>query len=291
MNDPLLGFEPERRTLPLEQLLPVRDLSDKDRKKITRYKAIMASIREVGVIEPLMVYPQKGRKGVFLIMDGHLRYYALLELRITEVECLVSTDDESFTYNARVNRIAVVQEHAMIAKAVKNGVPIERIAAALNLEVRAIRRRLNLLRGIHKDAADVLKDKPVSVAVFTILRHVSDERQVQMARMMVKVNDFTRGYADALLMGTPKEQIIKPQKTRARALSPEVLVQMQSEMETLERDFKAIEKTYSQNTYTLTVIRVYIKRLLGNDKVNRYLETNYADIHPELKRIAESGEL
>jgi hypothetical protein len=29
----------------------------------------------------------------------------------TEVVCLVSTDDEAYTYNKRVNRIAIVREH------------------------------------------------------------------------------------------------------------------------------------------------------------------------------------
>ena len=29
----------------------------------------------------------------------------------TEVTCLISTDDEAFTYNKRVNRLAIIQEH------------------------------------------------------------------------------------------------------------------------------------------------------------------------------------
>ena len=45
-------------------------------------------------------------------MDGHLRYYALKELGITEVDCIVSHEDESFTYNARINRVFPIQEHA-----------------------------------------------------------------------------------------------------------------------------------------------------------------------------------
>ena len=51
--------------------------------------------------------------------------------------CLVSTDDEAFTYNKRVNRIAIIQEHRMILKAIERGVPEERIAKALNIDVKA----------------------------------------------------------------------------------------------------------------------------------------------------------
>jgi hypothetical protein len=40
---------------------------------------------------------------------------------------LISTDDEAFTYNNRVNSIAIIQEHKMILKAIENGVSEERI--------------------------------------------------------------------------------------------------------------------------------------------------------------------
>jgi hypothetical protein len=60
-----------------------------------------------------------------------MRYHALKELGQTEADCLISTEDESYTYNARVNRLNPIQEHKMITRAVKNGVRPERIAAAL----------------------------------------------------------------------------------------------------------------------------------------------------------------
>jgi ParB-like chromosome segregation protein Spo0J len=72
MSNPLFGFKFERLRLPLSKLLPVRHLSEPD-KKVTRYRSIVSSIREVGVIEPLMVYPQGGKDDAYLIMDGHHR--------------------------------------------------------------------------------------------------------------------------------------------------------------------------------------------------------------------------
>ena len=59
---------------------------------------------EVGLVEPLMVYPQKDKRRSILLVDGHLRYYALKELGETEADCIIANDDESFTYNARVSR-------------------------------------------------------------------------------------------------------------------------------------------------------------------------------------------
>jgi len=290
MSRAKVGFEFERLTLPLSQLLPVRHLSEPER-KIVRYRSIVSSIREVGVIEPLMVFPQKGNSGNYLIMDGHLRFYALKELGIKEVECLVSTEDESFTYNARINRLSPIQEHAMVTRAVKNGVSVERIAAALDMDVKEIRSRLNMLRGIHEESVELLKDKQISAIVFRILRRVKPVRQIEIAELMVSANNFTKGYAEGLFMGTPKDQLVDPQQAKTKAIAPEELAKMEAEMETLERDFKAIEEAYSENMLNLTVIRGYLKRLLENSKVVRFLSSKHSDLFPEFERIAAADSI
>lgn len=284
MSNPIVGFKFERLTVSLSRLLPVRHMSDPD-KKITRYRSIISSIREIGVIEPLMVYPQNGKDDTYLIMDGHLRFYALRELGVKEVECLISTEDESFTYNARINRLSPIQEHAMITRAVKNGVAVDRIAAALDMDVREIKSRLNMLRGIHEEAVELLKDKQVSPPVFKILRRVTAVRQIEIAELLVGSNNFTRGYAEGLFMVTPKDQLVDPQKPKAKNISPEDLAKMEAEMEVLERDFKSIEDAYAENMLSFTVIRGYLKRLLENAKVVRFISNKHPDLFPEFERI------
>lgn len=103
MNIPKISFGKERLRLPLDKILPVRVIKDPE-KSVSRYQSIVSSIRDIGVIEPLMVYPQKGNEGCYLLMDGHLRLHALRELGIPEVDCLVTFDDESFTYNEEDQR-------------------------------------------------------------------------------------------------------------------------------------------------------------------------------------------
>lgn len=284
MSRAKIGFEFERFKVPLAKLLPVRHLSEPE-KKIVRYRSIVSSITEVGVIEPLMVYPQKGKDGNFLIMDGHLRFYALKELGIKEVECLVSKEDESFTYNARINRLSPIQEHAMVARAVKNGVKVNRIATALNMEVREIKSRLNLLRGIHAEAVELLKAKQIGEHVFRILRRVNPVRQIEIAELMVSANNFTKGYAEGLFMGTPKDQLADPKKPKTKSIAPEELAKIEAEMESLEQDFKAVSEAYAENMLNLTVIRGYLKRLLENAKVARFL-SKHSDLFPEFERIA-----
>ncbi len=98
-------------------------------------------------------------RAVFLILDGHIRIEILKDLGEGEVECLVSTDDEAFTYNKRISRLSAVQEHAMIVRAIARGVPEDKIARALAINVSTIQRKSRLLDGICAEAASLLKDK------------------------------------------------------------------------------------------------------------------------------------
>lgn len=283
MKEPTRGFEMESIVLPLDQILPIRLIQDPEN-KISRYKAIRSSIQEVGLVEPLIVSRSKDK---FILVDGHLRLHAMKSLGMTEAECLISTDDESFTYNARISRLAPIQEHKMILKAVKDGLTPERIATALNLRVKDIRDSLRLLDGIHEEVADMLKDKQVAPGAIQGLKKVTAVRQIEIAELMVSTNTFTRNYVDALLIGTPKHQLLNPQEPKvAKGMTVEEISRLEEEMESLHMDFKAIETTYGDNMLNLTVARSYVKKLLDNTKVSRFLKTRHEDLFSEFEILA-----
>jgi len=289
MNTLQLAFEKKCLVLRLDNLLPVRTVKSADR-TAGRFSRILNSVREVGVIEPLMVFPQANDK--FLLLDGHLRYYALKELNITEAECIVSTEDESFTFNARVSRLAPIQEHSMIVKAVKNGVALDRLAAALDMDPSEIRAKMNLLNGIHPEAVELVKDKQISEYAIRALKKVHPIRQIEMTELMVSANNFTKAYAEALVLGTKKEQMLNPEKDKSKSgLSAEEIAKLEREMESLERDFKAVEETYGENMLNLTVARGYVKKLIDNAKIVRFLGANYADVLTEFEAFVASETL
>jgi len=61
--------------------------ADTRRKVNAKYRRrIEASIRAVGLIEPLVVYPVGDQ---YEILDGYLRYIILLELGVDTVPCLI----------------------------------------------------------------------------------------------------------------------------------------------------------------------------------------------------------
>ena len=66
------------------------------------------------------------------------------------------------------------------------GAAPEQIVAALNVSVRVVKAYMNLLVGIHPEAADLLKGKNnMSPRALHMLRHVNEVRQVEIAELMV----------------------------------------------------------------------------------------------------------
>ena len=117
-----VAFDRRIVPLPTASLLACRKVPD-NIKNTPKYERIAKSVSEIGIIEPLVVAPLSKRDGRYLLLDGHVRLVALLDLGQTEVRCIIADDDEAFTYNKRVNHLATVQEHFMIVRALERGCP------------------------------------------------------------------------------------------------------------------------------------------------------------------------
>ena len=282
-----MSFEANGVRLPIADIQPLRAVSDAV-KKTAKYAQIAASIREVGIIEPPVVARDRAAKGKFLLLDGHLRLAVLRDLGATEAVCLISTDDEAFTYNRRVSRIAIIQEHKMLLKAVEHGVPADRIARALNVDVAALRQKMRLLKGICSEAAELLKDKHVPINSFEFLKRMSPLRQVEAAELMVAMNKYSISYAKSLWAATPQSQLADTGKAKVlRGLTDDKIALMERESANLEREFKMAEQSYGSDHLDLVLTKGYLAKLLGNARVVRYLAQHHEEILAEFKRIAE----
>ena len=74
--------KPKAIDVPIVKLVPgrKRDIKAQHRARL------VANIKAVGLIEPLCVYREGDQH---IILDGHVRYEALLELGVQTVPCLV----------------------------------------------------------------------------------------------------------------------------------------------------------------------------------------------------------
>ena len=286
-----IGFDPQGVLLLVACIMPMKQLRPSS-KSSQKFQQILSSIREVGIIEPLIVFPQDSKRQIYLLLDGHLRLEAVKQLGQTQVRCLIASDDEAYTYNRRVNRIATIQEHVMILGAIKNGVSEDRIARVLNVDVGAIRQRRDLLDGICKEAAEILKNKVLAPNLFGVLRRMKPIRQLEVTELMGAVSNFSVPYAKALLAATRSEMLVDPERHKAAAgLSADQVSRMEREMEGLQRDLKVIEDSHGNQVLNLVLARGYLTKLLANAKVVRYLVQNHSDIYRELQAVAESETL
>lgn len=281
------GFEESSRRIPISSINPLRIVSDKI-KTTPKYGQIAASIREVGIIEPPVVAHDQHDTGRFLLLDGHLRIEALKDMGQTEVMCLVSTDDEAFTYNKRINRIAIIQEHRMIMKAIERGVPEQRLAKALNVNVSHIKRKRHLLDGICPEVVELLEDKHVTMHAFWQLKKLVPIRQIEAAELMVAMNKYNIGYVKTLIAASPRSQLTKSDGPKAvRGLTPEQIALMERESANLAREFKMAEQSYGTNHLDLVLAKGYLAKLLGNARVLRYMAQFQQEILAEFKKITE----
>jgi hypothetical protein len=281
------AFEKEFLTVPIAAILPTRPLR-KTIKASHKYHTITVTIREVGLVEPPAVARIPGNDEQFLLVDGHVRIEILKDMGVTEVECLVSHEDEAFTYNKRISRLAAVQEHKMILQAIERGLAAAEIAKKLDVNPSTIRRKVRLLEGICPEAEDLLKDKSCPMAVFDILKRMVPLRQIEAAEFMANANNYTVNYASAILAGTPHDQLIQTDKLkRLKGLTPEAMARMERELARLQEQITSIQDSYGPDHLQLTVAKGYVAKLLGNARVVRYLMQHRPEFLSEFQAIAE----
>jgi len=251
-----------------------------------KYLQILSSMREVGLIEPPVVMLSR-KSGEYLLLDGHLRIMALREMDEKQVRCLVSVDDEGYTYNKFINRLSVVQEHKMIIKAINAGVSEEKLAATLNLDIKSIRNKKTMLDGVCQEAVDLLKDKIMSENVFRTLRKMKPIRQIKVAMIMNDQNRYSQAYAKTLLDGTSADQLVDGAK--GKKLSPaavEKRMRLEEESIALSEDVRALNDSYGTDMIHLNIIQSYLKRLMGNENVASYLQKHHPEIREKFSEIS-----
>jgi hypothetical protein len=286
-----LAFDPQGRVVPITNILPMKQLKPSI-KSTQKYKQVLCSVRELGIIEPLILFPQTEQAENFFLLDGHIRLEVLKQLGHTEARCLVATDDETYTYNKRVNRMTTIQEHAMILKATRNGVSERRIATVLEMDIGSIRQKRDLLNGICKEVAEILKTKHVAIRVFSFLKKMKPMRQIEVAELLVTTGNFSVPYVKALLAATQSDMLVDSDKHKTvQGLTPEQVMRMEKEMEVLQKDLRSVEESHGTQVLNLVLARGYLLKLFGNPRVSRYLGQHHAEIFDQLRIMSDSSSL
>ena len=274
------SFNPKCIEIPLQLIRPVRAITAALR-ATSKYRQVATSIREIGLVEPLVVF--QNPDGSYLLLDGHVRYDIIKTLQTPTVRCILATDDEAHTYNKRVNRLSTIEEHRMILKAIEHGVTEKRIASVLNVNIAAIRQKRDLLNGICPETAELLKDKRITADAFKVLRRMKPTRQIEVAELMIAARNYSVPFAKALLAGTPTSLLSEPDRSHPKVcISMEQRAMIEHETNLLLRDLKRVEEGYGMDILNFTLASRYVERIISNERVRKYLSKHHAELLYEL---------
>lgn len=180
----------------------------------------------------------------------------------------------------------------MIVRALERGVPEEKLARALKVDVKGIKRRRNLLDGVTPEVVELLKDRAVNPVAFDVLRKMKPMRQVEVAELMVSVGTFTSAYAQALLAATRQHDLVHANKPKkVGGMTSEQMARMEREMESLTQDFKALEASYGDDVLHLVIASGYLSRLVANPEILGYLRGRHPEILDEFQAIIAATSL
>ena len=269
----------EARDIPIIRLRPLRDrkVSQRD------FDRILASIRAIGLIEPLIVYPE-GED--FVITEGVQRYRALLEMGIEIVPCVIGRQREAFTGNRMVNRVSPVQENRMIEKSLEE-LDEKTIARALGLSGITHRTKRTLLKQLDPEVAAAFDQGAITRTCALELTHVKPVRQKEILAAMKGYKDYSVAFAQSLILKTPPP-LRATRKGRKRnpwnktAQRKNDLLKKLAEAEQ-KHDFYS--RLYKQYTVDLLRLAIYARALLTNRRIREHLDQSHPEIVARFETI------
>ena len=269
--------------IPIVKLVPRNDrkVNAKSRKRLE------ASLRAVGLIEPLIVFPLDDN---YEILDGVLRYHILLDMGVEVVPCLVWHQRDGFTGNRMVNQLSPAQEMRMLRKSLEE-LDEQTIAEALGIS--GISHRLN--QGLQKKLEPTV-NKAFEAGKLTLqcakeLTHVKPERQAEIIKMMDTCKDYSVTFAKGLVLKTPAAKRAKTNGTKtpwaqADTKKSELLKRLRETEE--QQDFYS--GLYWQYTTNLLKLVIYVRTLLANPRVKDYLREHHSVELEAFEQITSSTE-
>ncbi|WP_176079484.1 plasmid partitioning protein RepB C-terminal domain-containing protein [Paraburkholderia tropica] len=282
-----VGFDRQPINISLKSLRPNKVVPDTIWKS-RKYQQILASVRAIGLVEPIVAKQHPAEAGIYLIIDGHLRVEALRTCGVEATNCLLAFDDESYTYNKHFAGIAAVQVHKMIVKAMDRGVPAEDLAVALGMSVDMVKCRFRMLEGICSEAASILAEKDCPTGIFPILRKMKPLRQIDAANRMVDFNNYSVKFGLAMLEATPEDLLQEATSKKKKACSwSETNARLEQEVAALQMESRGYESTYGCDNLQLMMITTYLQNLLSDARIVLWLSENRRDYLTEFKKIAD----
>ncbi len=269
--------------IPIVKLVP-----RSDRTIPLKYRQrIEASIKAVGLIDPLIVFPLED---TYEILDGALRFRILLDLGVESVPCLIHSTRDGFTGNRMVNQLSSSQEMRMLRQSLEE-LDEKTIANALGMQ--GISHRLNkgLLTKLHEEVVKAFNANKFNLQVAKELVNVKPERQLEILKLMESCKDFSTTFARGLVLKTPVSKRTKTSgKTSPWTQADERKSQLLKRLQEAEQQQDFYSGLYRQYTTNLLKLVIYVRTLLSNPAVKAYLLAKHGDMVSIFEHVLENTE-
>jgi ParB family chromosome partitioning protein len=269
--------------------IPIVKLTPRNERSVSaKYmKRIEASLRAVGLIEPLIVFPQGDN---YEILDGGLRYRILLDMGVETVPCLIGQQREAFTGNRMVNQLSASQEMRMLRKSLEE-LDEKTIATALGINGISHRLNLGLMEKLDAQVVKAFESGKLNLQCAKEMTHVKPERQVEILKLMESCNDFSATFARGLVLKTPAAKRAKVNGahspwTQADERKTDLLKRLREAEQ--QQDFYS--GLYRQYTTNLLKLVIFVRSLVANPKVKAYLRERHPDQLEVFEQIINSTE-
>lgn len=279
MNDQL---QVNGTDVPLAALEPLRERPNINTKTHRGFQRILSSIRAIGLIEPLCVYPENGG---YIILDGYLRFLACSELALETVPCILYKDKEAYTFNRMVNRLSGYQEIRMLRKSLET---LDEKTIADTFGMKTIRYRLapKLVDELHPKVAQAFEQDHLGKAAAMEMACVQKPRQAQMLKEMKRVNDYSPAFIRALILKTPQE-LRNPNRSPKKGWSQAKgrRQELVARLEEAEKQHDFYTGLYRQYSADLLKMSLYVRKVITTPGIQSHLEHHHLSTLQELQQI------
>lgn len=141
--------------------------------------------------------------------------------------------------------------------------------------------------GICADVLDHLRDCPVKVKIFGLLRHVLPARQFEIARLMVAMDRVTFTYVKMLVALTPQGMLVDDfHPTMVANLTQDQYRVMAPEISALSAAFLSALERGGLASLDLGAGSAYFNQLMDNSRVVRYLAHTFPGNFEEFHELS-----
>lgn len=267
------------KDIPIDMLEPLTE-RDINLKTHRGFRKILSTIQTVGLVEPLCVFKENSS---YIILDGYLRYKAFQQLGIETVPCLIKRSKEAYTYNRMVNNLSAVQQSRMLRQSLET-IDKKTIEEAFGIKSIDYRLASAILKQLHPEVIKAVDKEIMTRRCATELTNVNHDRQLQILKEMNRTKDYSISFARALVVKTaPEMRSRNKRKKKPWTTNSEKKKQLVEKLEEIEKRYDFYSNLYRQYSTDLLKLCVYTRKLITNDRIKEYIESNF----PEILRLFE----